>query len=185
MINVMGEVKVPGIYRLSAFASVFHALYRAGGISDIGSLRDIRVVRDGKEIARVDVYDYIMKGKLTDNIRLSEGDVILVPPYQNLVSISGKVKRPMKYEMKSGETVATLLSYAEVLREMLIGVPYVCFVWAEKQNRYTMWRRTIISLIFWPMVINYPLKRYWNVSQTRSKFVALYIVRAYINWMTV
>ena len=101
-----------GIYRLSAFASVFHALYRAGGISDIGSLRDIRVVRDGKEIARVDVYDYIMKGKLTDNIRLSEGDVILVPPYQNLVSISGKVKRPMKYEMKSGETVATLLSYA-------------------------------------------------------------------------
>mgnify|MGYP000802265825 FL=1 len=88
MINVMGEVKVPGIYRLSAFASVFHALYRAGGISDIGSLRDIRVVRDGKEIARVDVYDYIMKGKLTDNIRLSEGDVILVPPYQNLVSIS-------------------------------------------------------------------------------------------------
>ncbi len=112
MINVMGEVKVPGIYRLSAFASVFHALYRAGGISDIGSLRDIRVVRDGKEIARVDVYDYIMKGKLTDNIRLSEGDVILVPPYQNLVSISGKVKRPMKYEMKSGETVATLLSYA-------------------------------------------------------------------------
>lgn len=112
MINVMGEVKVPGIYRLSAFASVFHALYRAGGISDIGSLRDIRVVRDGKEIVRVDVYDYIMKGKLTDNIRLSEGDVILVPPYQNLVSISGKVKRPMKYEMKSGETVATLLSYA-------------------------------------------------------------------------
>ena len=97
---------------MSAFASVFHALYRAGGISDIGSLRDIRVVRDGKEIARVDVYDYIMKGKLTDNIRLSEGDVILVPPYQNLVSISGKVKRPMKYEMKSGETVATLLSYA-------------------------------------------------------------------------
>lgn len=87
MINVMGEVKVPGIYRLSAFASVFHALYRAGGISDIGSLRDIRVVRDGKEIVRVDVYDYIMKGKLTDNIRLSEGDVILVPPYQNLVSI--------------------------------------------------------------------------------------------------
>ena len=88
MINVMGEVKVPGIYRLAAFAAVCHALYRAGGISDIGSLRDIRVVRDGKEIARVDVYDYIMKGKLTDNIRLSEGDVILVPPYQNLVSIS-------------------------------------------------------------------------------------------------
>lgn len=185
MINVMGEVKVPGIYRLSAFASVFHALYRAGGISDIGSLRDIRVVRDGKEIARVDVYDYIMKGKLTDNIRLSEGDVILVPPYQNLVSISGKVKRPMKYEMKSGETVATLLSYAGGFTGDAYRSAIRLFRMGGKANRYTMWRRTIISLIFWPMVINYPLKRYWNVSQTRSKFVALYIVRAYINWMIV
>lgn len=100
MINVMGEVQVPGTYRLSAFASVFHALYRAGGVSGIGSLRDIRVVRGGKEVACIDVYDYIMKGKLTDDIRLSEGDVILIPPYENLVSISGKVKRPMAYEMK-------------------------------------------------------------------------------------
>jgi len=112
MINVMGEVQVPGTYRLSAFASVFHALYRAGGVSGIGSLRDIRVVRGGKEVACIDVYDYIMKGKLTDDIRLSEGDVILIPPYENLVSISGKVKRPMAYEMKKGETITTLLSYA-------------------------------------------------------------------------
>lgn len=111
MINVMGEVQVPGTYRLSAFASVFHALYRAGGVSGIGSLRDIRVVRGGKEVACIDVYDYIMKGKLTDDIRLSEGDVILIPPYENLVSISGKVKRPMAYEMKKGETITTLLSY--------------------------------------------------------------------------
>ncbi len=112
MINVMGEVQVPGTYRLSAFASVFHTLYRAGGVSGIGSLRDIRVVRGGKEVACIDVYDYIMKGKLTDDIRLSEGDVILIPPYENLVSISGKVKRPMAYEMKKGETITTLLSYA-------------------------------------------------------------------------
>lgn len=112
MINVMGEVQVPGTYRLSAFASVFHALYRAGGVSGIGSLRDIRVVRGGKEVACIDVYDYIMKGKLTDDIRLSEGDVILIPPYENLVSISGKVKRPMAYEMKKGETITTLFSYA-------------------------------------------------------------------------
>lgn len=112
MINVMGEVQVPGTYRLSAFVSVFHALYRAGGVSGIGSLRDIRVVRGGKEVACIDVYDYIMKGKLTDDIRLSEGDVILIPPYENLVSISGKVKRPMAYEMKKGETITTLLSYA-------------------------------------------------------------------------
>ena len=112
MINVMGEVQVPGTYRLSAFASVFHALYRAGGVSGIGSLRDIRVVRGGKEVTCIDVYDYIMKGKLTDDIRLSEGDVILIPPYENLVSISVKVKRPMAYEMKKGETITTLLSYA-------------------------------------------------------------------------
>lgn len=112
MINVMGEVQVPGTYRLSAFASVFHALYRAGGVSGIGSLRDIRVVRGGKEVACIDVYDYIMKGKLTDDIRLSEGDVILIPPYENLVSIFGKVKRSMAYEMKKGETITTLLSYA-------------------------------------------------------------------------
>lgn len=112
MINVMGEVQVPGTYRLSAFASVFHALYRAGGVSGIGSLRDIRVVRGRKEVACIDVYDYIMKGKLTDDIRLSEGDVILIPPYENLVSISGKVKRPMAYEMKKGETITTLLNYA-------------------------------------------------------------------------
>lgn len=156
-----------------------------GGISDIGSLRDIRVVRDGKEIARVDVYDYIMKGKLTDNIRLSEGDVILVPPYQNLVSISGKVKRPMKYEMKSGETVATLLSYAGGFTGDAYRSAIRLFRMGGKAKQVYMWRRTIISLIFWPMVINYPLKRYWNVSQTRSKFVALYIVRAYINWMIV
>lgn len=111
MVNVMGEVEVPGTYRLSAFASVFHALYRAGGVNRIGSLRTIQVVRSGMKVADVDVYEYIMKGKLTDDIRLSEGDVILVSPYENLVGISGKVKRPMIYEMKHGESLATLIGY--------------------------------------------------------------------------
>ena len=112
MVNVMGEVEVPGTYRLSAFASVFHALYRARGVNRIGSLRTIQVVRSGMKVADVDVYEYIMKGKLTDDIRLSEGDVILVSPYENLVGISGKVKRPMIYEMKDTETVGDLLEYA-------------------------------------------------------------------------
>lgn len=111
MVNVMGEVEVPGTYRLSAFASVFHALYRAGGVNRIGSLRTIQVVRNNKKVADVDVYKYIMEGKLTDDIRLSEGDVILVSPYANLVCISGKVKRPMIYEMKQGETLAALINY--------------------------------------------------------------------------
>ena len=112
MVNVMGEVEVPGTYRLSAFASVFHALYRAGGVNRIGSLRTIQVVRNGEKVADVDVYKYIMEGKLADDIRLSEGDVILVSPYENLVGISGKVKRPMIYEMKQGESLAALINYA-------------------------------------------------------------------------
>ena len=111
-INLMGEVAVPGTYTLSSFSSVFHALYRAGGVSPIGSLRSIQVMRNGKKVADVDVYDYILKGKMNDEIRLMEGDVIIVPPYDCLVDISGKVKRPMYYEMKKGETIATLLKYA-------------------------------------------------------------------------
>lgn len=81
-------------------------------MSDIGSLRNIQVVRGGQKIATVDVYDFIMKGKINDDIRLQEGDVIIVPPYEALVSIEGNVKRPMKYEMKNNESVATLLKYA-------------------------------------------------------------------------
>ena len=111
-INIMGEVAVPGTYTLSSFSSVFHALYRAGGINNIGSLRSIKVVRNGKTIADLDVYDYLMKGKMKDDIRLQEGDVIIVNPYESLVKIAGKVKRPMFYEMKPTETVATILSYA-------------------------------------------------------------------------
>ena len=111
-INIMGEVAVPGTYTLSSFSSVFHALYRAGGVNKIGSLRSIKVVRNGKTIADLDVYDYLMKGKVKDDIRLQEGDVIIVNPYESLVRIAGKVKRPMFYEMKPTETVATILNYA-------------------------------------------------------------------------
>jgi protein involved in polysaccharide export with SLBB domain len=111
-VNIMGEVAVPGTYRLSSFASVFHALYRAGGVNNIGSLRNIRVMRGGRKVAEVDVYDYILQGKSVDDFRLMENDIILVPPYESLVDISGKVKRPMFYEMKKDETLYTLLKYA-------------------------------------------------------------------------
>lgn len=111
-ISIMGEVMVPGTYTLSSFSSVFHALYRAGGVNKIGSLRSIKVVRSGKTIADLDVYDFIMKGKMKDDVRLQEGDVIIVNPYECLVKITGKVKRPMFYEMKSTETIATLLKYS-------------------------------------------------------------------------
>lgn len=111
-INVMGEVVQPGTYALSAFSTVFHALYRAGGVNDLGSLRDVQLVRGGKKVAVVDVYDFIMQGKVQDDIRLQEGDVVLVPPYEALVQVDGKVKRPMRYEMKTDESLATLLRYA-------------------------------------------------------------------------
>lgn len=111
-VNVLGEVATPGTYRLSSFATVFHALYRAGGVTPIGGLRDIRIMRGDHEVARVDVYDLLMKGKQNDDIRLEEGDVIIVPPYELLVEISGNVKRPMHYEMKSGESLGKLMEYA-------------------------------------------------------------------------
>jgi protein involved in polysaccharide export with SLBB domain len=111
-VNIMGEVAVPGTYTLSSFSSVFHALYNAGGINPIGSMRKIQVIRNGNKITDVDVYDYIMRGKTNDDIRLMEDDVILVPPYKSLVNITGKVRRPMFYEMKDGETIADLLRYS-------------------------------------------------------------------------
>ena len=111
-VNVMGEVEVPGTYTLSSFASVFHALYSAGGVNDIGSLRSIRVVRNGDVVANLDVYDFILKGKMREDVRLQDGDVILVQPYLSLVQILGKVKRPMFYEMKPGESASLLLDYA-------------------------------------------------------------------------
>ena len=111
-VNVMGEVVQPGTYALSSFSTVFHALYRAGGVTAIGSLRNVMVSRNGKVIAHLDVYPFILKGKNADDIRLQEGDMVIVPPYDALVEIQGKVKRPMIYEMKSDESMETLLKYA-------------------------------------------------------------------------
>ena len=111
-VNVMDEVKSPGTYTLPAFATVFHALYMANGISDIGTLRNIKVYRNNKLVSTVDVYDYILNGKQTGNIRLADNDFIVVEPYDCLVKITGKVKRPMYYEMKKDESIGTLLKYS-------------------------------------------------------------------------
>ncbi len=112
VVNVMGEVKTPGTYTLAAFASVFHALYMAGGPNDIGTLRNIKVYRNNRLVSTVDVYDYILNGKLSGNVRLGDNDVIVVGAYDCLVNVTGKVKRPMYYEMKSTESVGTLINYA-------------------------------------------------------------------------
>lgn len=111
-INVLGEVEVPGTYTLSGFATAFHALYSAGGIKDPGSIRKIRVTRRGKTISTIDAYDFIMNGNSQSNIRLEDGDAVIVPAYSNLVKVDGQVKRPMYFEMKEDETMQNLLDYA-------------------------------------------------------------------------
>lgn len=111
-VNVMGEVKNPGTFTLSAFATVFNALYMAGGTNEIGTLRNIKIYRSGRLISTCDIYDYILNGRMTGNVRLASGDVIVVSPYEALVNITGKVRRPMFYEMKHNESVGTLIKYA-------------------------------------------------------------------------
>ena len=112
MVNVMGEVKVPGTYTLSAFATVFHALYMAGGINDLGTLRSIKVFRQGRQISVVDIYEFILNGRLAGNVRLQDNDVIQVGAYESIVDIAGRVKRPMAYELRKNESLATLLKYS-------------------------------------------------------------------------
>ena len=112
LVNVMGEVKTPGTYTLSAFATVFHALYMAGGVSDLGTLRNIKVYRQGRLISVVDVYEFILNGRLAGNVRLQDNDVVQVGTYESIVDITGRVKRPMAYELRKNESLATLLKYS-------------------------------------------------------------------------
>ena len=111
MVNVMGEVKTPGTYTLSAFATVFHALYMAGGVSDLGTLRNIKVFRQGKLISTVDIYEFILNGRLAGNVRLADNDVVQVGTYDCIVDITGRVKRPMAYELRKTVSLSTLLNY--------------------------------------------------------------------------
>ena len=112
LVNVMGEVNAPGTYTLSAFSTVFNALYMAGGVNDIGTLRNIKVYRNNRLISTVDVYDYILNGRATGNVKLTDNDVIIVGSYECLVNVAGKVKRPMFYEMKKEESLSALLKYS-------------------------------------------------------------------------
>ena len=111
-VNMMGEVANPGTYYLSSLSNLYHALHRAGGVSQLGSLRDIQLIRAGKKIASIDIYDFIREGKMEGDIILEEGDIINVPTYDIIVDITGNVKRPMSYELKKGETIADLIGYA-------------------------------------------------------------------------
>ena len=111
-VNVMGEVAAPGTYSLSSFSDVYHALYRAGGFSELGSVRNVSLVRNGKKVTDVDVYDFIIEGKPAKNVNLQDGDIVLVPTYESIVGVYGYVKRPMKYELKAGESMEDLIAFA-------------------------------------------------------------------------
>ena len=112
LVNVMGDVENPGTYQVSSFATVFNAIYMAGGVSDLGSMRTVKLFHEGKEVAIIDMYDYIRNGKVQDDIRLNDNDVVIVSPHSLLVNIDGRIRRPMYYEMKENETLANLIDYA-------------------------------------------------------------------------
>ena len=111
-VNVMGEVNTQGTYRLSSFSTVFNALYRAGGVTASGSLRNIAVLRGGKIAGTADIYGYIFNGSTDTDITLQDGDVIMVPTYDKLVDVKGRVKRPMIYELAANESLADVINYA-------------------------------------------------------------------------
>ena len=111
-VNVMGEVKVPGTYFLSSLSSLYHAIYMSGGFTELSSVRNIELIRNGKKVADVDVYELLVNGNNEGDITLQEGDIVLVPTYEAIVKINGSVKRPMRYEIKEGETIASVLEYA-------------------------------------------------------------------------
>ena len=112
MVNVMGEVAVPGTYSLSSLSTVYHALYCAGGFTELGSVRNIELVRNGKKISEVDIYDFIVEGKPSEDVILQDGDIVLVPTYESIATVRGNVKRPVKYEMKADETLSDLIGFA-------------------------------------------------------------------------
>lgn len=111
-VNMLGEVANPGTYTLPSLGTLFNAMYVAGGVNNIGSLRDIQLFRSGRKIASLDVYDFLLKGKYDTNVRLEDGDMVIVGPYKSLVSIGGKVKRNRTFELTVNETMSDLMGYA-------------------------------------------------------------------------
>ena len=110
-VNIIGEVEAPGTYSLSALSTVINALYASGGPTENGSFRNIQVVRGGKTIAHLDIYNFLLKGSQEGNINLNDQDVIIVPPYKNQVEVIGFVKREGIYEVKEGEKLSSLVDY--------------------------------------------------------------------------
>ena len=111
-VTIIGEVKQPGTYTLSSLSTMFNALYQTGGPTENGSLRSIELIRGNKVFKKVDLYSFLQKGLLSDNISLQDQDVIRIPFYQKRVVLSGEVKMPAAYELRPGETISDLIQYA-------------------------------------------------------------------------
>ena len=111
-VNVVGDVEKPGSYTLPALSTIASAMYLAEGPNDLGTIRAINLYRNGKLVSSFDVYEFIAKGTFNSNVKLEDNDVISVAPYAGVVTVSGGVKRPMKYEVKPGETLDKVLAYA-------------------------------------------------------------------------
>ncbi|WP_266362901.1 SLBB domain-containing protein [Tellurirhabdus rosea] len=112
-VTIVGEVMRPGTFTISSLATTFNALYLAGGPNpETGTFRDIRVMRNNRLIRTIDLYNFLLRADQSDNIRLQDNDVILVGNYNARVELAGEVKRPALYEVKTGETLKTLLAFA-------------------------------------------------------------------------
>ena len=113
-INVFlaGEVIAPGSYSVSGLSTVTQVLYAAGGVTDIGTMRNIQVKRQGKAVVSFDMYDLLLRGDTTSDIRLSSGDTVFVPVIDSLVSVDGEIRRPALYETLPSESVGSLLQMA-------------------------------------------------------------------------
>ena len=143
-VNVMGEVAYPGTYQMSSMSSVYHALYIAGGFTDLGSVRKISIIRNGNELTQVDLYDFLINGKTADDNILQEGDLVVVPTYSNLVTVEGNVKRPMSYEMVDGESVENAIMYAGGFK----GDAYTSHIKITRRNGKELQVRTVLNADF-------------------------------------
>jgi protein involved in polysaccharide export with SLBB domain len=144
-VTVIGEAYKPGTYTVSSLTTLYNILYMCGGPSNLGSYRQIEVIRGNKLVKKADLYDFLCKGLQKDNILLQEGDVVRIPYYDNRVSIMGCVKRTGKYEMLSGENVETLLSYSGGFNEMAFRAGMVVTRLAEKERKIIEIKDSVFS----------------------------------------
>jgi protein involved in polysaccharide export with SLBB domain len=111
-VHVVGEVCQPGVYTLSALSTVTHALFSAGGPTKLGSLREVRLLRNHYQVGALDLYDFLLRGDRTRDLRLESGDTVFVPTIGDVAAVAGEVKRPAIYELKGGLRVSDLIEMA-------------------------------------------------------------------------